>query len=80
MVSPDITTFRTIDDGAEELFGGFWPFLKRTLVIFLPLWTFLLCWSAGFHNIVSATIAGLSLSLVVGIEQHKLKARTRKDN
>jgi|GEM_PF-338318 hypothetical protein len=80
MVSPDITTFRTIDDGAEELFGGFWPFLKRTLLIFLPLWTWLLCWSAGFNNIISATLAGLSLSVIVGIERYKLSRTPSKDN
>jgi hypothetical protein len=80
MVSPDITTYRTIDDGSEELFGGFWPFIKRTLTIFLPLWVWLLCWSAGFNNIVSATLAGLSLSLLVGIEQYKLSGNSRKDN
>ena len=80
MVSPDVTTYRTIDDGSEELFGGFWPFIKRTLAIFLPLWVWLLCWSAGFNNIVSATFAGLSLSLLVGIERYKLSENSRKDN
>ena len=80
MVSPDISTFSTIDDGAEDLFGGFWPFLKRTMILFLPLWTWLLCWSAGFNNIVSATLAGLSVSIIVGIERYKLNRNSRKDN
>ncbi len=80
MVSPDASTFRTIDDGSEDLFNGFWPFLKRTLLLFLPLWTWLLCWSAGFNNIISATFAGLSLSVIVGFERYKLNKISRKDN
>ena len=80
MVSPDVSTFGTIDDGSEDLFNGFWPFLKRTLLLFLPLWTWLLCWSAGFNNIISATFAGLSLSVIVGFERYKLNKISRKDN
>ena len=80
MTSPDISTFGAIDDGAEDLFGGFWPFLKRTMMLFLPLWVWLLCWSAGFNNIVSATLAGLSVSIIVGIERYKLNNKSRKDN
>ena len=80
MASPDISTFRAIDDGSEDLFGGFWPFVKRALLLFLPIWTWLLCWSAGFNNIFSATIAGLSLSVIVGIERYKLNRNSRKDN
>lgn len=80
MGSPDISTFATIDDGSEDLFGGFWPFFKRALLFFLPLWTWLLCWSAGLNNIISATLAGLSVSIIVGIERYKLNYNSRKDN
>ncbi len=80
MTSPDISTFAAIDDGAEDLFGGFWPFFKRALLLFLPLWVWLLSWSAGFNNIISATLAGLSVSIIVGIERYKLNYNSRKDN
>jgi len=74
------TTIRAIDDGSEELFGGFWPFIRRTLMLFLPLWVWLLLWSAGVPNIISALISGLSLSIIVAIERYKLNQMTRKDN
>ena len=74
------TTIRAIDDGSEELFGGFWPFIRRTLMIFLPLWVWLLLWSAGVPNIISALVSGLSLSIIVAIERYKLNQITRKDN
>ena len=74
------TTIRAIDDGSEELFGGFWPFIRRTLMLFLPLWVWLLLWSAGIPNIISALVSGLSLSIIVAIERYKLNQITRKDN
>ncbi len=74
------TTIRAIDDGSEELFGGFWPFIRRTLMLFLPLWVWLLLWSAGVPNIISALASGLSLSIIVAIERYKLNQMTRKDN
>jgi|TARA_X000000368_G_scaffold127130_1_gene99876 hypothetical protein len=74
------TTIRAIDDGSEELFGGFWPFIRRTLMLFLPLWVWLLLWSAGVPNIISALVSGLSLSIIVAIERYKLNQITRKDN
>ena len=74
------TTIRAIDDGSEELFGGFWPFIRRTLMLFLPLWVWLLLWSAGVSNIISALVSGLSLSIIVAIERYKLNQMTRKDN
>jgi hypothetical protein len=74
------TTIRAIDDGSEELFGGFWPFIRRTLMLFLPLWVWLLLWSAGVPNIISALGSGLSLSIIVAIERYKLNQMTRKDN
>ena len=74
------TTIRAIDDGSEELFGGFWPFIRRTLMLFLPLWVWLLLWSAGVPNIISALVSGLSLSIIVALERYKLNQITRKDN
>ncbi|MGB1955078.1 MAG: hypothetical protein ACPHUK_05700 [Candidatus Poseidoniaceae archaeon] len=74
------TTIRAIDDGSEELFGGFWPFIRRTLMLFLPLWVWLLFWSAGVPNIISALASGLSLSIIVAIERYKLNQITRKNN
>jgi len=75
-----VTTIRAIDEGSEELFGGFWPFIRRTMMLFLPLWVWLLLWSAGLPNIVSALFSGLSLSIIVAIEQYKLRQIARKDN
>ena len=75
-----VATIRAIDEGSEELFGGFWPFIRRTLMLFLPLWVFLLLWAAGMPNIISALVSGLSLSIIVGIERYKLREIAGKDN
>ena len=66
-----------IEDGAEELFGGFWPFMQRIIVVFLPLWVYLLCWSAGLHILISAIAAGSSVSLVVVIEKLRLRHESK---
>ena len=50
-----------MDNGSAELFGGFWPFMKKILLLFLPIWIFLIGWAAGLNNIVSAILAGLSI-------------------
>ncbi|MBT4060008.1 MAG: hypothetical protein HOE69_06860 [Euryarchaeota archaeon] len=60
------------DDGSEELFSGFWPFIKRALLLFLPLWVFLIFWTAGLHLYISAIAAGLSLPLIQIFEKFKL--------
>lgn len=75
-----VTTIRAIDEGSEELFGGLWPFIRRTLMLFLPLWVWLLLWAAGMPNIVSALFSGLSLSVIVAIERYKLRQMAGKDN
>ena len=62
-----------MEDGSEELFNGFWPFMKRVLLLFLPLWVFLIGWSAGLNIIVTAILAGLSVSLVAIFENLKLR-------
>ena len=75
-----VTTIRALDEGSEELFGGFWPFIRRTLMLFLPLWVLLLLWAAGLPHIVSALLSGLSLSVIVAVERYKLRQIAGKDN
>ena len=62
-----------IDDGAEDLLGGFWPFVLRFAMIFLPLWVYLLMWAANMPMIVSTVLAGSSVGLVVLFERIKLR-------
>ena len=61
------------DDGSEDLFGGVWPFMKRALLLLLPLWVYLICWSAGFNLFISAIAAGLSIPLIQVYEKLKLR-------
>ena len=75
-----VTTIRALDEGSEELYGGFWPFIRRTLMLFLPLWVWLLMWAADMPSILSALVAGLSLSIIVAIERYKLRQMAGKDN
>ena len=62
-----------MEGGSEELFNGFWPFMKRFLLLFLPLWVFLIGYSAGLHIIFAAILAGLSVSSVAIFENLKLR-------
>lgn len=61
------------DDGSDELLGGLWPFMKRALLLFIPLWVYLICWSAGLNLFISAITAGLSLTFIQVFEKIKLK-------
>ncbi len=61
------------DDGTADLYSGFWPFIKRFLLLFLPLWVLLIALSAGIHVIISAILAGLSVSLVAVFEKKKMQ-------
>ena len=61
-----------MEDGSEELFNGFWPFMKRFLLLFLPLCVFLIGWSAGLNIIVTAILAGSSVSIVAIYEKIKI--------
>ena len=61
------------DDGSDELLGGFWPFMKRALLLLLPLWVYLICWSAVFNLFISAITAGLSIPLIQIFEKLKLR-------
>jgi len=67
-----------IEDGSEELFNGFWPFMKRFLIMFLPLWVFLICYSAGLHLILSSILAGASISLVAIFEKHRINYENKE--
>ncbi len=61
------------DDGSDELLGGLWPFMKRVLILFMPVWIFLICWSMDINLFISAIIAGASLSIIQVFEKMKLK-------
>ena len=61
------------DDGSDELLGGLWPFMKRALLLFVPLWVYLICWSTGLNLFISAITAGLSLTFIQVFEKIKLK-------
>tara|TARA_B100001115_G_scaffold154059_1_gene124806 strand:- start:68 stop:304 length:237 start_codon:yes stop_codon:yes gene_type:complete len=69
-----------LDDGSDELFAGFWPFMRRFLLAFLPVWVFLLGYAAGLNLIIAAIIAGMSVSSVAVFEKIKLKQRLEKQN
>jgi hypothetical protein len=68
-----------IDDGSEDLFGGFWPFMRRFFLLFLPLWVYLLCWTVGIPILISAIIAGLSVSTVAIFEKMKIKNNSQTE-
>lgn len=61
------------DDGSDELFEGIWPFMKRALLLLMPIWVYLICWSAGLNLFLSAIIAGISISFIQVFEKIKLK-------
>ncbi len=62
-----------MENGSEELFYGFWPFMKRFLLLLLPLWIFLIGYSLGLNIIVASILAGVSVSVVAIFENLKLK-------
>ena len=63
-----------IDDGSEELLIGFWPIIKRIVLLFLPIWIILIGVSAGLNMFVTAVLAGLSVSVVIIFENQYSKA------
>ena len=67
-----------LDDGSAELFEGFWPFMKRFLFMFLPLWVFLIGYTAGLHIILASILAGPSISIVAIFEKYKLKQESEE--
>ena len=76
-----------LDDGHEDLFGGVWPFIKRVLFVFLPIWVAMIVWYAGVDYIdqnfllfLTAISAGLSFPLVQLFEKLKLKRNSESDS
>ena len=61
-----------LDDGSVDLFGGIRPFIRRFIVVFLPLWVFLIIYTLGVNVIIASIIAGASASTVVIVEKFKL--------
>ena len=62
-----------LDDGSVDLFGGIWPFIRRFIIVFLPLWLFLILYTLGVNVIIASIIAGGSASTVVFFEKFKLQ-------
>ncbi len=62
-----------LGDSSNELFFGLWPFLKRALMLFIPLWVYLLCWSSGAPYFVSSILAGLSVATIIFYEKYKIR-------
>ena len=67
-----------IDDGSEELLIGFWPIIKRIILLFLPIWIILIGVSAGLNMFITAVLAGLSVSVVIIFEKFKIRSRSRR--
>lgn len=61
------------DDGTAEMFGGFWLLIRKFIMAFLPIWVFLIFYAANVHVVISAVIAGSSVSLVAIYEKLKIK-------
>tara|TARA_B100000214_G_scaffold142304_1_gene101814 strand:+ start:739 stop:978 length:240 start_codon:yes stop_codon:yes gene_type:complete len=76
-----------LDDGHEDLFGGVWPFIKRMLFVFLPIWVAMIVWYAGVDYIdqnfllfFTAISAGLTFPMVQLFEKLKLKRKSESDS
>ena len=68
------------DDGSDELLGGLWPFLKRILVILLPIWVYLLIWTTTHNLFLAAIAAGLSIPFLQVFEKMKLKQKSQSES
>lgn len=69
-----------VGNASDELFSGFWPIMRRFLFAFLPLWIFLIAYSAGINVIICAILAGSSVSLVAIYENKKIMSENAKQN
>tara|TARA_Y100001958_G_C21052442_1_gene418120 strand:- start:171 stop:416 length:246 start_codon:yes stop_codon:yes gene_type:complete len=69
-----------VTDPTDELFSGFWPVMRRFLFAFLPLWVFLIGYSAGLNVIIAAIIGGASVSLVAIYEKKKIEEELSKND
>jgi uncharacterized membrane protein YjjB (DUF3815 family) len=67
-----------VGNASDELFSGFWPVMRRFLFAFLPLWVFLIAYSADINVIISAILAGASVSLVAIYEKKKILSENDK--
>ena len=68
------------DDGTAEMFGGFWIFIRKFLMPFFPIWVFFILYAANVHIVISAVIAGFSVSIVAIYEKLKIKQANEKAN
>ncbi len=62
-----------VDDGSEELLIGFWPIIKRVILLFFPLWIILIGFAAGLNMFITSILAGISVSVVVVFEKIKVR-------
>ncbi|MCH1527508.1 MAG: hypothetical protein L7S49_04770 [Candidatus Poseidoniaceae archaeon] len=62
-----------VDDGSEELLIGFWPIIKRVILLFFPIWIILIGFAAGLNMFITAVLAGVSVSVVVVFEKFKVR-------
>ncbi len=69
-----------VGNPSDELFSGFWPIMRRFLFAFLPLWIFLIAYSADINVIISAILAGASVSLVAIYEKKKILSENDKQS
>ena len=69
-----------VGNASDELFSGFWPIMRRFLFAFLPLWIFLIAYSADINVIISAILAGASVSLVAIYEKKKILSENDKQS
>ena len=72
MQDPILDLINVNSNDADELYGGLWPFMKHLLMLFLPIWVFLLLWSAGVNTIFAGIAAGFSITGVIFFEKIKL--------
>ena len=69
-----------VGNPSDELFSGFWPIMRRFLFAFLPLWIFLIAYSADINVIISAILSGASVSLVAIYEKKKILSENDKQS
>tara|TARA_Y100000588_G_scaffold260691_1_gene275268 strand:+ start:246 stop:482 length:237 start_codon:yes stop_codon:yes gene_type:complete len=76
-----------LDDGHEDLLGGIWPFMKRVLFVFLPLWVAMIVWYLGVdyinHNILlflTTIAAGLTFPAIQLFEKIKLMKKSKSES
>ena len=73
-----------LDDGHEDLFGGIWPFMKRALFVFLPLWVAMIVWYGGVDYIdrtillfMTTISAGFTFPVIQLFEKLNIKRKIK---